>query len=173
MEGLICKDACVIAHQSGGHDLHISRPGNCDGKYANNMGHRGVQRCSDSTILDKVSSAVANPGPMRNKNMYLNRIIEDRKKAEITPDMSDILSNIQCKARDHARTPMQWNETSPSAGFSSSSKTWMRVNDDYKSWNVASQAGDPQSVHSFWKRALRIRKIHPVLVFSLSRTFSM
>jgi oligo-1,6-glucosidase len=104
--------------------------------------------------------------------LSLDRILESRKKTEIAPDMSDTLSNIQRKARDHARTPMQWNGTSPSAGFSSSSDTWMRVNDDYKSWNVASQAGDPKSVLSFWKRALWMRKYYPSLVFTLLPIFS-
>jgi len=97
----------------------------------------------------------------------LNRILENRKKAKPNPDMSDILSNIQHKARDNARTPMQWDGNPPSAGFSSSNDTWMRVNDDYKSWNVARQVGDSRGVHSFWKRALYTRKIHSVLVILL------
>jgi len=97
----------------------------------------------------------------------LNRILENRRNAEPSPDMSDILSNIQHKARDNPRTPMQWDGNPPSAGFSSSNDTWMRVNDDYESWNVARQVGNSRSVHSFWKRALYTRKIHSVLVIPL------
>ena len=43
----------------------------------------------------------------------------------------------------------------------------MRVNDDYKQWNAASQISDPTSVHSFWKEALRIRKSNDILVHLL------
>ena len=40
----------------------------------------------------------------------------------------------------------------------------MRVNDDYPSWNVAVQQGDEDSVLSFWKKMLKIRKANDVLV---------
>jgi glycosidase len=46
---------------------------------------------------------------------------------------------IQRKARDHARTPVQWSD-GPNAGFCPENVTpWMRVNDDYKEVNVAAQ----------------------------------
>lgn len=51
----------------------------------------------------------------------------------------------------------------------------MRVNDDYKEWNVAAQLEDLDSVWSFWKEALSVRKAHDVLVrlpfFLLSSPF--
>jgi oligo-1,6-glucosidase len=59
----------------------------------------------------------------------------------------------------------QWDATEH-AGFTSGTP-WMRVNDDYKLWNAASQVSDPRSVRSFWKEALRIRKTNDVLVSSL------
>ncbi|KAF2473650.1 alpha-glucosidase-like protein maltase [Lindgomyces ingoldianus] len=71
---------------------------------------------------------------------------------------------LQKKARDNARTPVQW-DASPHAGFTlPSSTSWMRVNDDYKTINAAAQLGNPSptpgtlSVHAFWKRALVNRK---------------
>jgi glycosidase len=68
---------------------------------------------------------------------------------------------MQRKARDNARTPVQW-DSSAHAGFTSSeAKPWMRVNDDYKEINVAAQLTGPNasaSVHGFWKRALESRK---------------
>ncbi|KAL5504797.1 hypothetical protein ACEPAH_7460 [Sanghuangporus vaninii] len=96
---------------------------------------------------------------------YYNRIRDERiadGKGE-DPDMSDVLSGIQKKARDHARTPMQW-DGSKNAGFSNS-VPWMRVNDDYLSWNVASQIDDNDSLLSFWKKLLKIRKENDVLVY--------
>ncbi|CAK4028360.1 glycoside hydrolase [Lecanosticta acicola] len=69
---------------------------------------------------------------------------------------------MQRKARDHARTPVQW-DSGPNAGFSKE-KPWMRVNDDYKTVNVEAQrsANDPDelSVLQFWKRGLENRKKH-------------
>jgi alpha-glucosidase len=60
-------------------------------------------------------------------------------------------------ARDHSRIPFQWN-TSPSAGFTTSSKPWMRVHDDYKAINAASQIHDKDSILSFYKKVLKLRK---------------
>lgn len=68
---------------------------------------------------------------------------------------------MQRKARDHARTPVQWDD-SPHGGFTlPESKPWMRVNDDFKDVNVAVQLAGPNaslSVHAFWKRSLAYRK---------------
>lgn len=66
---------------------------------------------------------------------------------------------IRITARDHARTPMQW-DSSTAAGFSTSSKTWMRVMDSYKDINVAAQEGDPESPLHFYRHLLRLRKVH-------------
>nr|OQO31647.1 hypothetical protein B0A51_01137 [Rachicladosporium sp. CCFEE 5018] len=68
------------------------------------------------------------------------------------------------KARDHARTPVQWN-AGPNAGFcAEGTKPWMRVNDDYKEWNAEAQRtfSDPEdlSVLQFWKRGMQQRKEH-------------
>lgn len=40
----------------------------------------------------------------------------------------------------------------------------MRVNDDYPEWNAEQQIADINSVHAFWKRAMKVRKAHDVLV---------
>ncbi|EUC50733.1 glycoside hydrolase family 13 protein [Bipolaris oryzae ATCC 44560] len=67
---------------------------------------------------------------------------------------------IQLKARDHTRTPMQW-DASPNAGFCKANvKPWMRVNDDYPTVNAVAQLDDPDSVFSYWKRCLAFRKEH-------------
>ena len=72
---------------------------------------------------------------------------------------------MQRKARDHARTPVQWTSESPNAGFCApDTKPWMRVNDDYKTVNAAAQRShsdkDSLSVLQFWKRGLEQRKKH-------------
>ena len=65
---------------------------------------------------------------------------------------------LQRKARDHARTPMQWN-ASPNAGFCPENiSPWMRVNDDYPSINAQSQLATPDSPFHFWQHMLAERK---------------
>ena len=71
---------------------------------------------------------------------------------------------LEKKARDHARTPMQW-DASANAGFCSQGiEPWMRVNDDYKDLNASTQlaAADPNhlSIYQFWQRGLANRKQH-------------
>ncbi|KAH7338540.1 alpha-glucosidase-like protein maltase [Pyrenochaeta sp. MPI-SDFR-AT-0127] len=65
---------------------------------------------------------------------------------------------LQLMARDHARLPFQWDD-SAYAGFSTG-KPWMRVHDDYREINAAEQEKDANSVLSFYKRVLRLRKEH-------------
>lgn len=69
-----------------------------------------------------------------------------------------IMHGLQLMARDHSRIPFQWND-SPQAGFTSG-KPWMRVHDLYKEINAEKQENDPNSVLSFYKRMLRLRKEH-------------
>ncbi|GAA5917560.1 hypothetical protein JCM5296_004356 [Sporobolomyces johnsonii] len=71
-------------------------------------------------------------------------------------------AGIQLTARDHARTPMQW-DSSPNAGFSVNpdAKTWMRVMDSYQDGlNVAAQENDAKSTLNFYRALLRLRKEH-------------
>ncbi|KAJ8456416.1 hypothetical protein ONZ45_g18727 [Pleurotus djamor] len=115
---------------------------------------------------------------------YYNKILDERKKESNSNDvdMSDVLDGFQRKARDHARTPMQvllysyyasrgllttcvqskW-DNSPNAGFTTG-KPWMRVNEDFSEWNVAKQAGDPNSILTFWKKALKVRRDNELFV---------
>lgn len=69
---------------------------------------------------------------------------------------------IDAKARDHSRTPMQW-DASANAGFCDAGVApWMRVIGDYPTVNAAAQmAAGPDglpSVWQFWQRALRTRR---------------
>jgi alpha-glucosidase len=69
-----------------------------------------------------------------------------------------IMHGLQLMARDHSRLPFQW-DSSQNAGFTTG-VPWMRVHDLFKEINAASQEGDPDSVLSFYKRMLRLRKEH-------------
>ncbi|RYP40972.1 hypothetical protein DL767_001288 [Monosporascus sp. MG133] len=71
---------------------------------------------------------------------------------------------VDMKARDHARTPMQWTATENAGFCDPGAQPWMRVMDDFKTVNVEAQmkADDPDdlSVWQFWQRALKDRKEH-------------
>ena len=72
--------------------------------------------------------------------------------------LGHVMKSIQILGRDHARLPMQWDD-SPYAGFTTNKNgAWMRTNDTYKEINVAAQLHDPSSVLSFWKQMLKMRK---------------
>jgi oligo-1,6-glucosidase len=86
------------------------------------------------------------------KNWY-SRILKERGDGA---DMSDVLQEMRLKSRDNGRLPMQWDSTA-NAGFSTT-KPWMRVNDDFEEWNVKSQLQDNDSVLAFWKEMLALRK---------------
>lgn len=73
-------------------------------------------------------------------------------------EWKEIFKTINLLARDNARTPVQWDD-SENAGFSTG-KPWMRVNDNYKTVNAASQVNDSKSLYNYYKKALQVRKEH-------------
>lgn len=92
---------------------------------------------------------------LEGRNHY-NAVLKSRGGDESS--MVDVMREMQLKARDHGRLPMQWSDA-PNAGFCKEGvKPWMTVNKDYPDWNVASQVGDADSVLSYWKKALAFRK---------------
>ena len=70
----------------------------------------------------------------------------------------ELLECIAYKSRDNARTPMQWDD-SPNAGFTTATGTpWIMVNPNYKEINAAAQKDDPDSVLSYYKALIRLRR---------------
>lgn len=92
---------------------------------------------------------------IRTLTTYKN-IMEENGIDKDDPQMVEFMDNASIIARDHARTPVQWDD-SAYAGFSTV-KPWMRVNDNYKQVNVAKQKTDPDSVLSYYKKVLKLRK---------------
>ncbi|MDO7907920.1 alpha-glucosidase [Paenibacillus sp. JX-17] len=78
-------------------------------------------------------------------------------------DPETILERIKAKSRDHARNPMQWNDTIQ-AGFTSGTP-WMPVHPDYKEVNVLKERADPHSVLNYYKKLISLRKEHPIMVY--------
>ncbi|KAJ5889878.1 alpha-amylase [Penicillium tannophilum] len=86
---------------------------------------------------------------------YYNKVLKAR--GGDVSQMGDVLRELQLKARDHGRLPMQW-DSSANAGFTTASEAWMVVNKDYAEWNVESQLDVPGSVMGYWKEMIALRK---------------
>lgn len=71
-----------------------------------------------------------------------------------TPE--EALRKVSHFCRDNARTPFQWDD-SANAGFTTGTP-WMKTNPNYESINAASQIGDPNSVLSWYKQLIALRK---------------
>ncbi|XP_033199651.1 maltase A1-like [Bombus vancouverensis nearcticus] len=65
------------------------------------------------------------------------------------------------KSRDPERTPFQWDSTT-SAGFSNSTKTWLPVHPNYKTLNLAAQKRATSSPYQLFKQLMNIKK-RPVI----------
>lgn len=76
--------------------------------------------------------------------------------AGLSPE--EALKVVSKYSRDNARTPMQWSDEA-NAGFTTGTP-WLKVNPNYTSINVAAQQEDPDSVRSFYKKLIALRK-HP------------
>ena len=74
----------------------------------------------------------------------------------------EMLRFLRYKSRDNARTPMQWDD-SPNAGFTEG-EPWIMVNPNYGEINAADQIGREDSVFSFYKELVKLRKEKPVIV---------
>jgi len=73
------------------------------------------------------------------------------------------------RARDHARTPMQWS-IGENAGFSSHTP-WMKVNPNYRDINVEESISDSDSIYNFYKELLKFRKSNEIIINGTYREF--
>jgi alpha-glucosidase len=66
--------------------------------------------------------------------------------------------------RDGSRTPMPWQATAISAGFSDLEDTWLPVPDSHRPRAVDAQNEDPSSLLNTWRRLLHWRRRQPALM---------
>ncbi|MFB6466310.1 alpha-glucosidase [Cytobacillus sp. Hz8] len=90
------------------------------------------------------------------KNQY--RIWKEQGMAE-----EEIMEIIWASARDNSRTPMQWSDA-PNAGFTESIP-WMKVNPNYKEINVYKQISEEDSILSFYKKMIRLKKENDIFTY--------
>jgi oligo-1,6-glucosidase len=74
-----------------------------------------------------------------------------------------IMKKIKYVSRDNARTPMQWDDTL-NAGFSNNTP-WLKVNPNYKEINVNKAQKDKDSILSYYKKIIKLRKKYPLIVY--------
>lgn len=75
----------------------------------------------------------------------------------------EMMRFIRLRGRDNARTPMQWDKTK-NAGFTQG-KPWIMVNPNYTEINAAAQIKDPDSVFSYYKKLIALRKQMEIIVY--------
>jgi oligo-1,6-glucosidase len=68
----------------------------------------------------------------------------------------DFLASEAKVTRDNARTPMQWDST-PQAGFTTSTHPWLAVNPNYEQINAAQEESDPASVLNYVRALIALR----------------
>ena len=74
---------------------------------------------------------------------------------------AETLDIIAQRSRDNGRTPMQW-DASANAGFTTGTP-WIGTADNYQTINAAAEMDDPDSVRSFYKTLVHLRKQHKVI----------
>ncbi|XP_049703012.2 maltase A1 [Helicoverpa armigera] len=69
--------------------------------------------------------------------------------------------NYWKSSRDPARTPFHW-DANTSAGFSTSSSTWLPVADNYNTVNLAAQMSAAKSHYKFYKDVVAVKRLPAV-----------
>ena len=72
-----------------------------------------------------------------------------------------VLEGLRARSRDNTRTPMQW-DAGPQAGFTTGAP-WLPVNPNHVEINVAAQRDDPDSVLSWYRRLIALRRDEPTV----------
>lgn len=88
-------------------------------------------------------------------------IYKERLKAGFSQE--EIMKSFYLKARDNARTPMQWSDEK-NAGFSTG-KPWMKLNPNYTFINVKNALNDKDSIFYHYQKLINMRKNNTILIY--------
>ncbi len=86
-----------------------------------------------------------------------------KERISLGYDEKDVLNSLRAKARDNARTPMQWNDEA-NAGFTKGNP-WYRVNSNYTQINVKQALADKNSIFYCYQKLIQMRKENPIMVY--------
>ncbi|MFB6189384.1 MAG: alpha-amylase family glycosyl hydrolase, partial [Halapricum sp.] len=81
-------------------------------------------------------------------------------EAESFEDLREV---VNVESRDHARTPMQWDE-SDNAGFTDG-EPWLKVNRNYRDVNARAARASDEGIWQFYRRLIERRHEMDVLVY--------
>jgi len=84
------------------------------------------------------------------------KILMERGKSK-----QQALEVLFARSRDNGRTPMQWS-AEKNAGFTEG-KPWIEVAENYQAINVESQITDEDSIYSYYKELISLRKSKDVI----------
>ena len=85
----------------------------------------------------------------------VNQIKAARSRPFARIEMPFLLRYLSRYSRDHARTPMQWDD-GPNAGFTTG-RPWLMVNPNYPQINATEQENRADSILHFYRQALEVR----------------
>lgn len=91
---------------------------------------------------------------VESKNYYEIMLASGKSKEEA-------IEILQARSRDNGRTPMQWSDEEY-AGFSTV-RPWLSVPENYKYINAEKELKEQDSILSYYKELIRIRKNEPVI----------
>lgn len=75
-----------------------------------------------------------------------------------------ILEIANYASRDNARTPVQWS-AEKNAGFTTADKAWFHINPNYTEINVEAAEADPDSILHYYRKLLKFRKEHDIVIY--------
>ncbi|MCU0444598.1 MAG: alpha-glucosidase [Microscillaceae bacterium] len=78
-------------------------------------------------------------------------------------DSQTFIAQMTGIARDHARTPMQWNNSS-NAGFTEGTP-WLALNPNYPSINAQQALSNPDSIYYYYQKLIALRKHNLALIY--------
>jgi glucan 1,6-alpha-glucosidase len=107
-------------------------------------------------MTNRIVTDISEVEDIESKNMYTDRMAKGYTEAEI-------LTSINAKGRDNARTPMQW-DTSKNAGFTTGTP-WLAVNENYHEINAAHALADHTSLFYTYQQLIALRKKYPLIIW--------
>lgn len=90
-------------------------------------------------------------------------IYKERLRAGFSEE--ETICAIRKKARDNARTPMQWN-AEKNAGFTTGTP-WYQVNPNYTEINAEDAMSREDSVFYYYQKLIRLRREHEIMAYGI------
>jgi alpha-glucosidase len=149
-----------IDHNAGGGQPHYF--------FSNHDQPRQWDRYGDGTHNDQIAKLMAalllttRATPLMYYGEEIGMRTTDPARKEDVQDPIGKLGWPQEKGRDGERTPMQW-DTSKDAGFSTADRPWLPVPPSAAEYNVKVESHDPNSILSFYKQLITLRRSEPAL----------